>query len=140
MATIVFAGGGSGGHLFPGVAAAQELTERAASLRCVFIGSDRPVEKSLLGPTGFEHFALSASPSSRFLTSPISCALDNWRAYQSAQLLLTQMAPSVVVGLGGFASVPVVLAARRSGIPAVLLEQNAVLGRANRVLLPFAKR
>jgi UDP-N-acetylglucosamine--N-acetylmuramyl-(pentapeptide) pyrophosphoryl-undecaprenol N-acetylglucosamine transferase len=136
--TILFAGGGSGGHLYPGVAVAEELMNRNTSFRCLFMGSDRAIEMEILAPFGFEHLALPASSSSRFLRSPISSMLGNWRAYQVARKCLSEMAPSVVIGLGGFASVPVVLAAWRLKIPIVLLEQNAVLGRANRVLLPFA--
>ncbi len=140
MTTILFAGGGSGGHLYPGIAVAEELTLLEPSLHCLFVGSDRPIEHQILTPTGFEHAALPVSPSSQFLSAPFFSAFSNWLAYRAAREILARNSPSAVIGLGGFASVPVVLAAWRRKTPVLLLEQNAVLGRANRFLLPVASR
>lgn len=136
--TVIFSGGGTGGHLFPGIAVAQELLRRDATTRILFVGSEKPIEREILQRAGFEHLAIpSVSPSltpSKFLPSLI----NNWRAYRQARKLLAQEGPSVVVGLGGFACVPPVLAARRGGVPIVLLEQNIVPGKAIRWLSRFA--
>ena len=136
--TVIFAGGGTGGHLFPGIAVAQELLRRDTTTRILFVGSEKPIEREILQRAGFEHLALpSVSPSltpSRFLPSLI----NNWRAYRQARQFLVQERPSVVVGLGGFACGPPVLAARRGGVPIVLLEQNIVPGKAIRWLSRFA--
>lgn len=137
---ILFAGGGSGGHLFPGVAVAEELAARAPNSRAIFVGSDREIERRILVQNGLAHIALPVSPSSALFRHPFSSLVKNIRAYRSAGRVLDRLSPSVVVGLGGFASVPVVLAASRRRIPIVLLEQNAVLGRANHWLLRYAKR
>ncbi len=138
MSTVLFAGGGSGGHLFPGVAVAAELARQDPRSRSIFVCSDRAMERQILDHYPVEQFPLPARPASAFLRSPWSSAVSNWQAHQSAVSLIKQTSPSVVVGLGGFASVPTVLAARRCRIPIVLLEQNLILGRANRLLLPFA--
>ena len=136
--TVIFAGGGTGGHLFPGIAVAQELLRRDTTTRILFVGSEKPIEQEILRRAGFEHLALpSVSPTltpSKFLPSLI----NNWRAYRQARKFLVQERPSVVVGLGGFACVPPVLAARRRGVPIVLLEQNIVPGKAIRWLSRFA--
>lgn len=139
MTTILFAGGGSGGHLFPGVAVAEELLHRGLSFRSVFVGSNRSLEERILKANEFEHFSLGATPSSAFVRSPIHSLIKNWRAYRSSLEILDALQPNVVVGLGGFASVPIVFGAWRRKVPVLLLEQNAVLGRANRLLLPLSQ-
>ncbi len=136
--TVIFAGGGTGGHLFPGIAVARELLAREPDARVLFVGSQKPIELDIVGGAGFEHIALpSVSPS---LTPARigSSLLKNWRAYRQARAILARERPSVVVGLGGFASVPPVLAAWRAGVPIVLLEQNVVPGKATRWLSRFA--
>jgi len=137
---ILFAGGGSGGHLFPGIAVAEELERQCPSCQCVFAGSNREIEKEIFQRYGYDHFPLALAPSSDFLKSPFTFLLANWRAYRSAEELINRTSPDGIVGLGGFASLPVVLAGWRRGVPVVLMEQNAVLGRANRLLLPAARQ
>ena len=136
--TVIFAGGGTGGHLFPGIAVAHELLAREPDARVLFVGSQKPIEQDIVGGAGFEHVALpSVSPS----LTPMrigSSLLKNWRAYRQARAIMARERPSVVIGLGGFASVPPVLAAWRAGVPIVLLEQNVVPGKATRWLNRFA--
>ncbi|HEV7998513.1 MAG TPA: undecaprenyldiphospho-muramoylpentapeptide beta-N-acetylglucosaminyltransferase [Planctomycetaceae bacterium] len=128
--TIVFAGGGSGGHLFPGIAVAQTLAATGRPVHCLFVGSSRGVEQEIVRDHGFEHVALPVEPSSTMLSRPVRFANRLWQSTQAAQTLLPRCQASLVIGLGGFASVPVVWAARLAGIPLVLLEQNVVPGRA----------
>jgi UDP-N-acetylglucosamine--N-acetylmuramyl-(pentapeptide) pyrophosphoryl-undecaprenol N-acetylglucosamine transferase len=127
--TIVFAGGGTGGHLFPGIAVAQALAA-SRPVKCVFVGSTRSVERQIVHDHGFEHVALPVEPSSMLLTRPVRFANRLWQSAQAASKFLPSCGASLVVGLGGFASVPVVWAARLAGIPLILLEQNVVPGRA----------
>jgi UDP-N-acetylglucosamine--N-acetylmuramyl-(pentapeptide) pyrophosphoryl-undecaprenol N-acetylglucosamine transferase len=128
--TIVFAGGGTGGHLFPGIAVAAALQERGLRARCLFVGSGREIERQIVSNHGFEHRALPVAPSSVLWKRPVHFANRLWSGARAARELLPACHAAVVVGLGGFASVPVVWAARMSGIPVVLLEQNVVPGRA----------
>src|SRR5437867_1084090 len=136
--TVIFAGGGTGGHLFPGIAVARELLDREPDARVLFVGSQKPIEVDIVVGAGFEHVALpSVSPS----LAPMrfgSSLLKNWRAYRQASAILAGERPSIVVGLGGFASVPPVLAAWRAGVPIVLLEQNVMPGKATRWLSRLA--
>lgn len=128
--TVVFAGGGTGGHLFPGIAVAEALQARGVKARILFIGSTRPVEKQIVEHHRFEHVALPVESSAVLWQSPMRFANRLWKSARAARELLPECAASIVVGLGGFASVPVVWAARLCGIPMILLEQNAVPGRA----------
>ncbi|HEV3006901.1 MAG TPA: UDP-N-acetylglucosamine--N-acetylmuramyl-(pentapeptide) pyrophosphoryl-undecaprenol N-acetylglucosamine transferase, partial [Pirellulales bacterium] len=86
--------------------------------------------KQIVRDHGFEHVALPVEPSSTLLTRPVRFANRLWQSAQAASALLPSYQASVVIGLGGFASVPVVWAARLAGIPLILLEQNVVPGRA----------
>jgi len=128
----LFAGGGTGGHLTPGLAVAAELVKCDSACRVVFAGSDRGLERKLLGAAGYEHYALPVESSWMLRRNPVRFAWRNWRAFQMASRLVAQESPRAVIGLGGFASVPGVMASLRRGLPTVILEQNAVAGRATR--------
>lgn len=137
--TVVFAGGGTGGHLFPGIAVAEALKGRGVNARCIFVGSSRSVERQIVASHGFEHVALPVESSSVLWKSPVRFANRMWKSARVARTFLPECKASIVVGLGGFASVPVVWAAQSCRIPMILLEQNAVPGRATSWLSSRAK-
>ncbi|MFN0054146.1 MAG: undecaprenyldiphospho-muramoylpentapeptide beta-N-acetylglucosaminyltransferase [Planctomycetales bacterium] len=136
--TYLFAGGGTGGHLTPGLAVAARLRVEVPRCRIVFVGSDRPLEQQILQRHGVEQIALGAESSQGALRHPLRFLWRNWRAYRQAVRLLPEVRPDVVIGLGGFASVPLVYAACRRGYRTLLLEQNTIPGRANRLLSRWA--
>jgi UDP-N-acetylglucosamine--N-acetylmuramyl-(pentapeptide) pyrophosphoryl-undecaprenol N-acetylglucosamine transferase len=138
--TYIFAGGGSGGHLFPGVALAEELLRRCPDSRVLFVGSERPIEKTILQPTGFTHHPLPVEPPRRLPQSPIHWLRRNWCAWRMALRLLAMEEPRWVIGLGGYISAPTVWAARRRKIPVLLMEQNAIPGAATRWLAGCARQ
>jgi UDP-N-acetylglucosamine--N-acetylmuramyl-(pentapeptide) pyrophosphoryl-undecaprenol N-acetylglucosamine transferase len=131
----VIAGGGTGGHLFPGIAVAREVLRRDPQARITFAGTARGIEARVVPREGFELDVLrsaglkgmSAGALARgLLLLPLS-GLDAWR-------IISRRAPDLVVGVGGYSSGPVVLAAAVRRIPTLLLEQNAVPGLTNRLL------
>lgn len=132
--TYLFSGGGTGGHLFPGLAVAEELRARDPEARIVFVGSGRAIEQEIVSAHGYEHVILPVEPSTTLRRNPLRFFWRSWRSIRQATALLARHRPAAVIGLGGFASVPVVWAASRQGVPAVLLEQNIVAGRATRLL------
>lgn len=136
--TFLFAGGGTGGHLFPGIAVAEELLQRLPAARVLFVGTEREIEKTVLQSAGFDHTALSSPPSTLLRRNPWRFTVQYLQACRKAAALIEQRTPAAVIGLGGFASVPVVNAARKQRIPVVLLEQNAVAGRATQRLARHA--
>jgi UDP-N-acetylglucosamine--N-acetylmuramyl-(pentapeptide) pyrophosphoryl-undecaprenol N-acetylglucosamine transferase len=129
-----FAGGGTGGHLTPGLAVAAELLEYDRDCRIVFVGSDRPLERHLVAAARHEHRMLPVESSRTLRQNPLRFALRNWRAFRMASALVDIEKPRGVIGLGGFASAPAVVAAIRRRIPTLILEQNVVPGRATRFL------
>ena len=132
---VVIAGGGTGGHLYPGIAVARELLRRCPDARLTFAGTARGIESRVVPREGFELDTLrsaglkATSPAARIrglLLIPLS-GLDAWS-------IVSRRTPDLVIGVGGYSSGPVVLVAAMRRIPTLLLEQNAVPGLTNRLL------
>ena len=135
---IMLSSGGTGGHVFPAQALAELLQARGHRLALI---TDRRGD-SYNGPLDAldTHYIQAAGFSGR---GPIAKAIAVVRlatGFFQARRLLLDLAPDVVVGFGGYPTIPTLLAASRLGIKTVIHEQNAVLGRANRVLAPRATR
>jgi UDP-N-acetylglucosamine--N-acetylmuramyl-(pentapeptide) pyrophosphoryl-undecaprenol N-acetylglucosamine transferase len=135
-APVLIAAGGTGGHLFPARALAEELARRgvAAELvtdrRAQIFGGDFPARRVHLIP--------AATPVG---ASPLRMAralATLGRGVIAARRLIRRIGPSIVVGFGGYPTVPPVIAARLCGVTSLIHEQNAVMGRANRLLAHFA--
>lgn len=136
--TILFAGGGTGGHLFPGIAVADELRRRDSRVRIVFVGSTRSIESTIVAEHRLEHRMLPVEPLPTLKRNPIQFVYQNWHAYLGANRLIRELKPSAVIGLGGYASAPLVWSARRHRIPVILIEQNVIPGRTTRWLSSLA--
>ncbi len=135
---IVFAGGGTAGHLFPGLAVARQLRAEAPRLNVTFAGTGKPLERKLVATAGFDYLAVRCRPLPERAGELVAFVAENLAGYRQARRFLRQRDVAVVVGLGGYGSVPMGRAAVRCGVPLVLLEQNAVPGRATRWLAPAA--
>lgn len=138
--SVVFAGGGTGGHLFPGVAVAREVVRRHADARVVFVGAGRGIESRALAREGFPLERVR----SRGLMGKSLRAIGRAIALApvtviDALAVLRRTRPDVVVGLGGYSAGPVVLLAALGGRPTMLMEQNAVPGITNRLLAPVVR-
>ncbi|MCX8073165.1 MAG: undecaprenyldiphospho-muramoylpentapeptide beta-N-acetylglucosaminyltransferase [Candidatus Binatia bacterium] len=131
---IVIAGGGTGGHLFPGLAVAETWVEKTGG-EVLFIGSIYGLEARVVPLKGyrFEGLAIKGARG-RGWRGFGEFALQMPRAFWQARRSLGEFSPGVVVGLGSYGSVPVILAAWSRKIPVILLEQNARPGMANRIL------
>lgn len=133
---LVIAGGGTAGHVFPAVALASELRDRGHEVR--FVGTERGLEATLVPAAGFELVFAPALPFVRKLSpAALRAPLTALRAVRRCRLLVRGAA--AVIGMGGYVSVPAVLAAARERVPVVLHEQNAVPGLANRILARIAR-
>ncbi|WP_420436658.1 undecaprenyldiphospho-muramoylpentapeptide beta-N-acetylglucosaminyltransferase [Candidatus Poriferisocius sp.] len=137
----VIAGGGTAGHVHPGLAVARALVRRGYEPETIhFAGSSRGVERDLVPAAGFELTLLPGRGIKRQLSwQNLSSAGGLTQAVVQAIGLLRRLRPAVVLGLGGYASVPCALAARLLKIPLVVSEQNAVPGLANRLAGRWAR-
>jgi UDP-N-acetylglucosamine--N-acetylmuramyl-(pentapeptide) pyrophosphoryl-undecaprenol N-acetylglucosamine transferase len=133
--SVLIAGGGTGGHLYPGIAVARELLLREPDAQVTFVGTAAGIEARVVPREGFElELIRSAGLKGKSLKSwmrgaallPVS-ALDAWR-------VISRRRPSVAIGVGGYSSGPVVGLAAVRGIPTLLMEQNAMPGVTNRTL------
>ncbi len=129
---VLFAGGGSGGHLAPSVAVWRAVQRRRPDARAHFVCSVREEDAAFLRK---EELPFDQIPLPRL---SLAFPLRFWRAYRRAAAILRQYRPSVVFSKGGSVSAPAVLAAKRFGIPIVLHESDAVSGRANRLVARWA--
>jgi len=132
---ILIAGGGTGGHLFPGIAVAEELRRRKPGAQVTFVGTERGIEARVLPKAGETVDFIDVTPLKGRTPSELMRSLVRLPiAYTRAIAILKQRKPDVVLGVGGYASGPMLLAAWTRGIPTAVLEQNAQLGMTNRVL------
>jgi UDP-N-acetylglucosamine--N-acetylmuramyl-(pentapeptide) pyrophosphoryl-undecaprenol N-acetylglucosamine transferase len=139
--SVLIAGGGTGGHLFPGIAVAEELRRRVRDVSVSFVGTARGIESRVLPKLGEQLDLLDVSPlQGRTPVALLESLMKLPTAYGRALSILAARKPAVVLGVGGYASGPMLLAAWTRGIPIALLEQNAVLGLTNRVLAPLVGR
>lgn len=140
-AYCLIAGGGTAGHVLPGVAIAQALVARGHSAdSIVFVGSERGVEAELVPAAGFELVMLPGRGIVRRLAwSNVGAVIGLVRAVGQALGLVRRRRPQVVVSLGGYASFPATVAAVVFRVPLVVTEQNATAGLANRVAGRFAR-
>jgi len=132
---ILIAGGGTGGHLYPGIALARELQRRDPATEVTFVGTARGIEARVVPREGFALDLIRVAGLKgkrradrlRGLALLPTAGADAWR-------VISDRRPDVVVGVGGFASGPVLMLAAARGIPTMLLEQNAIPGLTNRLL------
>jgi UDP-N-acetylglucosamine--N-acetylmuramyl-(pentapeptide) pyrophosphoryl-undecaprenol N-acetylglucosamine transferase len=135
---ILFAGGGTAGHLVPGLAVAEKLSSNRPGVRITFVGAGKPLERRLVAAAGFDYVSLPGRPLPRKANEALSFVVENMAGYFAAGRLLDEESGAAVVGLGGYASVPAGRAAARRRLPLILLEQNVAPGKANRWLSRFA--
>lgn len=130
----VLAGGGTGGHLFPGLAVADALRRREPGATVAFFTTTRALDRQLLNTTPFEQIEQSVRP---FTLHPLRLPGFWWawhRSVQAARAYLREKQTRAVLGLGGYAAGPAVVAARSLGIRTAILNPDAIPGRANRHL------
>ena len=136
---VLIAAGGTGGHVFPALAVARALA--AHGWHAEWVGTDRGLESRVVPDAGFAlHILRFTGLRGKGLAAWFSLPLRLAKAWSDARQILQRVKPQVVVAFGGYVTFPVGLAARWSGIPLCVHEQNAVMGTANRWLARLAHR
>jgi UDP-N-acetylglucosamine--N-acetylmuramyl-(pentapeptide) pyrophosphoryl-undecaprenol N-acetylglucosamine transferase len=137
---MLIAGGGTGGHLFPGLALAEEVKTRHPRNDVLFVGTPRGLESKIVPKNGFPLELIDVEPLKRQGVSGTLRGLGRLpRAVWQSRRILRRFDPDVVVGVGGYASGPVVMTAWMLRIPTAVQEQNALPGFTNRTLGRFAR-
>ena len=130
----ILAGGGTGGHVIPAIAIAQELQKRYDA-EVMFVGTARGIENKLVPAAGFTLQLIKVGALNRVsLATRLKTLFDLPLAVLHARRMLQQFQPDVVIGVGGYASGPAMLAAILMRIPTVAFEPNVVPGFANRIV------
>ena len=136
---VLIAGGGTGGHIYPGIAVAEELKRIDPTAQILFVGGDRGLEGRVVPEAGFDLVTIAARGLPRRALWRVPFALlSNLGAFFAALGIVRRVKPDVVLGTGGYVSAPVVVAAWLTRRPVLLQEQNAVPGLTNRLLARVA--
>jgi UDP-N-acetylglucosamine--N-acetylmuramyl-(pentapeptide) pyrophosphoryl-undecaprenol N-acetylglucosamine transferase len=138
---LIIAGGGTGGHLFPGIAVAEEFLSRDPANEVLFVGTERGIEARAVPAAGYRLELISAAGiRGKGTFSQLKGAAMMIYGYAQSRKVLKDFQPDMVLGVGGYASLPMVMAARGMQIPRFVHEQNAIPGQTNRLLARFANK
>lgn len=138
--SVIIAGGGTGGHIFPGIAIAQEFKRRNAETQILFIGTARGLETKIVPREGFDLHLIEVTALKRVSwIKRIKSLLMLPKSFLAVRSLIQQFKPDVVIGVGGYASGPMVLIAALMGVPTLVAEPNALPGFTNRILARFVR-
>lgn len=130
---LIISGGGTGGHIFPAVAIANEFRERYPDAEILFVGAKGRMEMTRVPEAGYKIIGLWISGLQRsFTISNLMFPVKVIASYLRAMVILKRFKPNVVIGTGGYASGPIMMAATRLGIPTIVQEQNSFAGLANK--------
>jgi len=132
--TYIFAGGGTGGHLYPALAVAEQLLEAKGDAAVVFACSNRPIDRRVLASLDYAMVPQPIRPLPRRLRAAPGFLLAWWRSRKLVRTLLRDLKPAAVLGTGGFAAAPLVKEASKAGIRTAMLNPDAVPGKANKYL------
>jgi len=132
---IIISGGGTGGHVFPAIAIADALKARLERLELLFVGADNRLEMEKVPEAGYRIRGLPIRGFIRKITlKNISVIIRLFKSLRIARKIIQEFQPDAVVGVGGYASGPVLRIASRSGIPTLIQEQNSYAGMTNKLL------
>jgi UDP-N-acetylglucosamine--N-acetylmuramyl-(pentapeptide) pyrophosphoryl-undecaprenol N-acetylglucosamine transferase len=138
---LLIAGGGTGGHLFPGMAVAEEFLTRDPSNEVLFVGTERGIEARAVPAAGYRiELITAAGIRGKGILNQLKGTAMMLYGYALSRRILKRYRPDLVLGVGGYASLPMVLAAKGMQIPRYIHEQNAIPGMTNKLLARFADR
>ena len=136
----IISGGGTGGHIFPALSIADKLTELNPQTEILFVGADGRMEMEKVPAAGYEIKGLPIAGLQRKLTlSNLALPFKVLKSVSMAKKLIREFKPDIAIGVGGYASAPLLWAAGRLGIPTLIQEQNGYAGLTNKILGKKAK-
>ena len=136
----IISGGGTGGHIFPALSIANKLKEMNPETEILFVGAEGRMEMELVPAAGYEIVGLPVAGLKRSLTlSNLALPFKVIKSVRMAKKLIREFRPDIAIGVGGYASAPLLWAASRLGIPTLIQEQNGFAGLTNKILGKKAK-
>lgn len=137
---ILVSGGGTGGHIFPALAIANAVRRRHPDAEVLFVGAEGRMEMERVPAAGYEIVGLPvAGFDRRRLWRNFGVLLKLWRSMRKAKKILKDFNPDIAIGVGGYASGPMLKQAQKNGIPTLIQEQNSYAGVTNKLLADKAK-
>lgn len=136
---VIITTGGTGGHIYPALSLANELIKENPETEILFIGTENHMESTIIPSYGYRFYGVSASGLMGSVTDKLKAGINLFAVSRSLKKVLKEFEPDIVVGFGGYASVPAILAANRMKCPVILHEQNSYPGKANLFLARYAK-
>ncbi|MBO4944393.1 MAG: UDP-N-acetylglucosamine--N-acetylmuramyl-(pentapeptide) pyrophosphoryl-undecaprenol N-acetylglucosamine transferase, partial [Muribaculaceae bacterium] len=138
---VLISGGGTGGHIFPALSIANAIRRRDPQAEILFVGAEGRMEMERIPAAGYEIIGLPvAGFNRRNLFKNIPVLFKLWKSLRRARRIVKDFAPDIAVGVGGYASGPVLKAAQRRSVPTLLQEQNSYAGVTNKLLAKKAGR
>jgi len=141
LTRVIISGGGTGGHIFPAIAIANEIKARNPEAEILFVGANGRMEMKKVPEAGFAIEGLDIAGLQRKLDlKNLLLPFKIWRSLNQSKRILKKFKPQLAVGVGGYASAPLLYMAQRMNIPTLIQEQNSYAGLSNRLLARRAKR
>ena len=138
---IIISGGGTGGHVFPAISIANALKEMDPTIKILFVGAEDRMEMQKVPDAGYDIKGLPIKGIQRKITPKnLLVPFRLWQSLRRSKRLIKDFKPDAVVGVGGYASGPVLRTANRAGTPTLIQEQNSYAGITNRLLAKKAKK
>lgn len=138
---VIISGGGTGGHIFPALSIADEIKQRYPNAEILFVGANNRMEMERVPAAGYKIVGLPVQGLKRKLTvQNIKVLLDFLKSQKLAKKIIKDFKPDIAVGVGGYASAPVLRAASKMNIPCLLQEQNSYAGVTNKMLAKKASK
>lgn len=132
---VIISGGGTGGHIFPAISIAEELKRQDSSIEILFVGANNRMEMEKVPQAGYNIVGLPISGFERSLSFKNMKTITNiFKSLSRAKKIIKDFQPDIAVGVGGYASGPMLFAAQRTGIPTLIQEQNSFAGLTNKIL------
>ena len=131
----IISGGGTGGHIFPALSIADKLKELNPDTEILFVGAEGRMEMERVPAAGYKIVGLPVAGLQRKLTlSNLALPFKVLRSIRMARKIIKEFRPDIAIGVGGYASAPLLWAANRSGVPTLIQEQNGFAGLTNKIL------
>ena len=138
---VIISGGGTGGHIFPALSIANKLKEVNSETEILFVGAEGRMEMEKVPAAGYEIKGLPVAGLQRKLTlSNFALPFKLFKSVAKARRIIKEFKPDIAIGVGGYASAPLLWAAGRLGIPTLIQEQNGYAGLTNKIVGKKAKR